>query len=75
MFHPPADWGNDETPFIKRVIGEGGDTVDIRDGDVLINGTVIDEPYVYEDDVTASPRTRPPRWTRPSGRSRAASCS
>jgi signal peptidase I len=72
VFHPPADWGNDDTPFIKRVIGEGGDTVEIRDGDVLINGTVIDEPYVYEDDLTGEPQDTTAAldqtsWTIPSG--------
>ena len=37
VFKPPADWGDDDTPFIKRVIGEGGDTIDIRDGHVFVN--------------------------------------
>ena len=48
VFTPPADWvQEDGTPFIKRVIGLAGDTVDIHDGDVYINGTKIDEPYLY----------------------------
>ena len=34
------------TPFIKRVIGEPGDTVSLRDGDVYVNDVLIDEPYV-----------------------------
>ena len=72
VFHPPADWGEDDTPFIKRVIGEGGDTVEIRDGDVLINGTVIEEAYVYEDDVTGEPQETTASldqstWTVPDG--------
>jgi signal peptidase I len=72
VFHPPADWGDDDTPFIKRVIGQGGDTVEIRDGDVLINGTVIEEPYVYEDDVTGEPQDTTASldqssWTIPDG--------
>jgi signal peptidase I len=32
-------------PFIKRVIGRPGDTVEIRNGRVLINGEPLDEPY------------------------------
>jgi signal peptidase I len=36
----------DDTPFIKRVIGEPGDVVELRDGDVYVNGVRIDEPYV-----------------------------
>ena len=32
-------------PYIKRVIGVSGDTVQITDGQVYVNGTVLDEPY------------------------------
>jgi signal peptidase I len=32
--------------LIKRVIAVAGDTVDIRDGKVYINGEVIEEPYI-----------------------------
>lgn len=31
---------------VKRVIAVGGDTIEARDGVVLINGTAIDEPYL-----------------------------
>ena len=58
VFTPPADWVQDNgTPFIKRVIGVGGDTVEIRDGDVIINGDEIDEPYLYADEATGPPQT------------------
>lgn len=41
-----------ETPaLIKRVIAVPGQTVDIRDGQVLIDGTPIDEPYVHGKDT------------------------
>jgi signal peptidase I len=36
-----------EEPFIKRTIGVAGDTITIRDGQVLVNGMVLDEPYLY----------------------------
>lgn len=39
--------------FIKRVIGIGGDTVQGRDGDVLVNGEPIEEPYLPEGSTTS----------------------
>jgi len=32
--------------LIKRVIGLPGDILDIKDGRVLVNGTLLEEPYV-----------------------------
>ena len=32
--------------FIKRVVGLPGETIEIRDGRVLVNGQPLDEPYV-----------------------------
>jgi signal peptidase I len=50
VFTPPDSLVvDDPTPFIKRVIGVGGDTVDIHDGAVFINGTKLAEPYLYAD--------------------------
>jgi signal peptidase I len=57
VFTPPEDWvQEDGTPFIKRVIGLGGDTVEIRDGNVFINGTEIDEEYVYASEPGDPPQ-------------------
>jgi signal peptidase I len=57
VFKPPADWAQaDDTPFIKRVIGLPGDTVDIHDGSVFINGTKIDEPYLYREALGDPPQ-------------------
>jgi signal peptidase I len=36
-----------ESDLIKRVIGVGGDTVEGHNGRVFVNGTRLDEPYVY----------------------------
>jgi signal peptidase I len=48
VFTPPAAWAQaDGTPFIKRVIGVGGDTVAIHDGAVYLNGTKLNEPYLF----------------------------
>jgi signal peptidase I len=49
--------------FIKRVIGLPGDTVEIRDGHLYLNGTEMDEPYVpasYLDGSSYAARTLSP---------------
>lgn len=48
VFHPP-DLPPDSTPYIKRVIGVAGDHIRLRDGLVLVNGVVLDEPYISDD--------------------------
>ena len=41
---------NFDSPLVKRVIGIGGDTVEIKaeTGEVLVNGIVLNEPYINE---------------------------
>lgn len=55
VFHPPArgevivfkyDRANPETPLVKRVIGLPGETVEMRNGAVFIDGKKLDEPYL-----------------------------
>ncbi len=36
-----------ERDFIKRVIGRPGDTIEVRNRQVLINGSPIEEPYAH----------------------------
>lgn len=38
--------------YIKRVIAVEGDTVDIKDGYVYVNGEIIDEAYIKEEGIT-----------------------
>lgn len=46
VFHPHGQ--SDQTPYIKRVIGVGGDSVRIANGLVYINGVPLDETaYTY----------------------------
>ena len=43
VFHWPLDTSQD---FVKRIIGEPGDTIGFDRGTVFINGVPLDEPYV-----------------------------
>jgi signal peptidase I len=48
VFKPPTDLQGNGTPFIKRVIGEAGDRVEIRaDGLVYVNDQALSEPYLF----------------------------
>lgn len=41
--------GEPSKSYIKRVIGIPGDSVEIDNGTVIVNGKVLSEPYVAED--------------------------
>lgn len=49
VFEYPNDFSKD---YIKRVIGLPGETVEIRDGRVYVNGALIDEPYLQGTPTT-----------------------
>ncbi|MCD6567635.1 MAG: signal peptidase I [Dehalococcoidia bacterium] len=53
VLNPPIET---EHPFIKRVIGLPGETVEVKEGKVFINGTPLTEEYILE----------PIRYTMPS---------
>ncbi|MDA0769144.1 MAG: signal peptidase I [SAR202 cluster bacterium Casp-Chloro-G4] len=50
IFHYPRDVSRD---FVKRVIGLPGDSVEIHQGQVLVNGFNLEEPYITRPDKSS----------------------
>src|SRR6267142_593446 len=50
--------------YIKRVVGLPGDTIEMRDGTVRVNGTQIDERYL-DPRFNVSPKSQAPVYVRP----------
>ena len=46
VFNRPRTWAVSEKVLIKRVVGLPGDTLSVRNGHLLVNGLVLNEPYV-----------------------------
>lgn len=68
VFEPPAGHLEDgkDVPFIKRVIGVGGDVIEVRNNSVYVNGVQLQEPYVFEGQPT-QPLNGQNRWVVPNG--------
>ena len=60
VFQSPRDPSRD---FIKRVIATPGDTIEIREGRVLVNDQILVEDYILE-----KTRSEYPKMTVPEGR-------
>jgi len=70
VFQPPANATDRKEPFIKRVIGVGGDTVEVQDGQVFVNGVALDEPYLFHNAAGVAEPTvagNQSRWVVPEG--------
>ena len=71
VFHPKGD--TEMTPFIKRVIGLGGEHVEIRDGAVWIDGVrLVEDEYTYRNPQTGQneptiPTGQQSEWDVPEG--------
>jgi signal peptidase I len=68
VFDPPAGFREDgkDVPYIKRVIGVGGDHVQIIGGAVWVNGAKLNEPYVFDGQST-EPFGAQSSWIVPNG--------
>lgn len=65
VFRPPAaakEWIGPRVPrLLKRVVAIEGDVVEVRDGQLRINGLAVDEPYIAErPDYRLLPARVPP---------------
>jgi signal peptidase I len=58
VFHYPRNPADD---YIKRIIGLPGDTILIENGEVAVNGQVLNEPYI------AAPPQYTSSWSVPEG--------
>jgi len=52
VFNPTVD---SAIPYVKRVAAIGGDTVEIKDGALLVNGKIADYPEAHGATVSQSP--------------------
>ena len=64
VFEPPPQlqsYGySSRQAFIKRVIGLPGQTVQVADGQVLVDGDRLNEPYIYEAPTYEMPAVKVP---------------
>jgi signal peptidase I len=58
IFKPP--FAPDTTDLIKRAIGLPGDTIDMRGGEVYVNGAKLHESYAVGPSEPAPPGSAPP---------------
>src|ERR1043166_3399437 len=50
------EWPEDPTKnFVKRLVGPRGDTLEMRDGKLIRNGRVLNEPYVLHTEPDVDP--------------------
>ena len=58
VFKFPKDESKD---FIKRIVGEPGDTIEVKNKQVFVNSKPLNEPYTIHQDPTMIPEEFQPR--------------
>jgi signal peptidase I len=61
ILHPPPPYNPEVTPFIKRIIALPGDTIEVKNGAVYVNGFILDEPYIKEPPTYNFPQRKIPQ--------------
>ena len=64
VFNPPTD---STIPYVKRVIAVGGETIDLRDGKVYVNGKLIEYAETRGQPTTPQAATIKYPFTVPPG--------
>jgi len=64
VFTPPIP--DPSIPYVKRVIGVGGDVIDLRNGNVFVNGQQVDIPQAHGATQPQAPQVAYP-YTVPAG--------
>ncbi len=54
VFKPP---GRENTSYVKRAIGLPGDTIEVRDGVVILNGTAVPKVRLTDARITVTPNS------------------
>jgi signal peptidase I len=57
VFDPPV---TSSKPYIKRIIGLPGETIEIRNGRVFVDGIMLEEPYLDGNETDCGPRSCEP---------------
>ena len=68
-FHPPRRGDiivfryptNEARDFVKRVVAVPGETVELKQGRLFVNGVEVDEPYITRRDVGSTAESTVPR--------------
>jgi len=50
--------GDPRKDFVKRVVGLPGEVIEVRDGNVIVNGNVLEEPYLTAKDHSNAAKLR-----------------